>query len=30
MKRSSKITFFVVAALILGLAYTTVFGVYTH
>lgn len=30
MKRSSKITFFVVAALILGLAFTTVFGVYTY
>ncbi len=30
MKRSSKITFFVVAALILGLAYTAIFGVYTN
>lgn len=30
MKRSSKITFFVVAALILGLTYTAIFGVYTN
>ena len=30
MKRSSKITFFVVAVLILGLAVTAVFGVYTN
>ena len=29
MKRSSKLTFFIVAVLILGLAYTAFFGVYT-